>query len=94
MSRFVRGLISNIHLVGLHMSSPKFHGPVTSQIEILGHASVIGGERSHEHDWEGGADQDGLLCSQRRGESIEPLLLLIQATQVNSRPLPIGSFAA
>ena len=76
------------------MSSPKFLSPVTSQIEMLGHAPVVGGEGSHEHDGEGGTDQDGYLCSQRRGESIEPLLLLIQATQVNRQPLPIGSFTA
>ena len=37
---------------------------------------------------------DGSLCSQTGGESIEPLLLLIQATQVNRRLLPIGSFTA
>ena len=75
------------------MSSPKFLSPVTSQIEMLGHASVVGGEGSHEHDGEDGADRDGSLCSQRRGESIEPLLL-IQAIQVNGQPLPIGSFTA
>ena len=93
MSRIVSGLISNIHLVRLHMSSPKFLSPVTSQIEMLGHTSDISGERSHEHDEEGGADQDGSLCSQRGRESIEPLLL-IQVTQVNGQPLPIGSFTA
>ena len=61
---------------------------------MLGHASVISGEGSLEHDGEDGTDWDGLLCSRRRGESIEPLLLLIQATQVNGQPLPIGSFTA
>ena len=76
------------------MSSPKFLTPKTSQIEMLGHASVIVGERSWECDEEGGADQDGSLCSQRGRESVEPLLLLIQATQVNGQPLPIGSFTA
>ena len=76
------------------MSSPKFLSPVTSQKEMLGHASVISGEGSLEHDGEDGTDWDGLLCSQRRGEAIEPLLLLIQATQVNGQPLPIGSFTA
>ena len=65
------------------MSSPKFLSPITSQIEMLGHASVIGGERSHEHDGKGDVDQDRLYCSWRGGESVEPLLLLIQATQVN-----------
>ena len=65
------------------MSSPKFLSPGTSQIEMLGHTSVNMGERSQEHDEEGGADQDGSLCSQRRRESVEPLLLLIPATQVN-----------
>ena len=76
------------------MSSPKFLTPRTSQIEMLGHTSVSMGERSREHVEEGGADQDGSLCSQRGRESVEPLLLLIQATQVNGQPLPIGSFTA
>ena len=61
---------------------------------MLGHASVLSGEGSRECDGESGADRDGSLCSQRRGESVEPLLLLIQATQVNGQPLPIGSFTA
>ena len=61
---------------------------------MLGHASVVSGEGSHECDGESGVDRDGSLCSQRRGESIEPLLLLIQTTQVNGHPLPIGSFTA
>ena len=65
------------------MSSPKFLSPETSQIEMLGHASVSVEERSQERDEEGGVDQDGSLCSQRGRESVEPLLLLIQATQVN-----------
>ena len=43
---------------------------------------------------EGGTDHNGSLCSQCGGEPIEPLLLLIQATQVNGHPLPIGSFTA
>ena len=90
----MRGLLSNIHLVGSHMSSPKFLSPITSQTEMLGHTSVVSGEGSCEHDGEGAADWDGSLCSQRGGESIEPLLLLIQATQVNGQPLPIGSFTA
>ena len=42
----------------------------------------------------GGADHNGSLCSRCGGESIEPLLLLIQATKVNGCPLPIGSFTA
>ena len=65
------------------MSSPKFLSPKTSQIEMLGHASVVVGERSRKCDEEGGMDQDGSLCSQRGRESIEPLLLLIQATQAD-----------
>ena len=40
------------------------------------------------------ADHNGSLCSWCGGESTEPLLLLIQATQVNGHPLPIGSFTA
>ena len=90
----MRGLISNIHLVRSHMFSPKFLSPVTSQTEMLQHAPVVSREGSREHDGEGGVDQDGSLCSQRRGESVEPLLLLIQATQVSRQPLPIGSFTA
>ena len=90
----MRGLISNIHLVGSHMSNPKFLSPITSQTGMLGHDSVVSGEGSHEHDGEGDADQDELLCSQRKWESIEPLLLLIQATKVNGQPIPIGSFTA
>ena len=76
------------------MSSPKFLSPEISQIEMLGHTSVSVGERSWDCDEEGGADQDGSLCGQRGRESIEPLLLLIQATQVNGQPLPIGRFTS
>ena len=94
MHRFVRGLVLNIHLARLQMSSPKFLSPVNSQTEMLGHISTISGDGGHEHEGEGGADHNGSLCSQCGGESIEPLLLLIQATQLNGHPLPIGSFTA
>ena len=47
----------------------------------------------HEQGREGNANE-GSLCRQGRRESVEPLLLLIQATQVNGCPLPIGSFTA
>ena len=87
MHRFVRGLV-------LLMSSPKFLHPVNSQTEMLGHISTISGDRGCEHEGEGGADHNGSLCSRCRGESIEPLLLLIQVTEVNGCPLPIGSFTA
>ena len=92
MHRFVRGLVSNIRLARSHMSSPKFLSPVNSQIEMFGHISTISGDGGHEHEGEGGADHNGLMCSWCRGESIEPLLLLIQETQVNGHPLPVGSF--
>ena len=36
----------------------------------------------------------GSCCEQNGGKTVEPLLLLIQATQVNGWPLPIGSFTA
>ena len=61
---------------------------------MLGHISSLSGGGGREHEGEGGADHNGSLCSQCRGESIEPLLLLIQATQVNGCPHPIGSFTA
>ena len=95
MIRFVRGLVSNIHLVRSHMSSPKFLGPINSQIEMLGHLLTLSGDggcKGCENEGEGGTDHNGSLCIWHVGESIEPLLLLIQATQVNGYPLPIGSF--
>ena len=92
MHRFVRGLVSNIHLARLHVSSPKFLSPVNSQTEMLGHISTISGGGGHEHEGESGTDHNGSLCIWHGGEFIEPLLLLIQATQVNGHPLPIGSF--
>ena len=97
MIRFVRGLVLNIHLVRSHMFSPKFLSPIHSQIDMFGHiltSSGDGGHEGHENEGEGGADQNGSLFSWCGGESIEPLLLLIQATQVNRCPLPIGSFTA
>ena len=78
MHRFVRGLVSNVHLASLHMSSPKFFSPVNSQNEMLVHISTISGDSGHEHEGEGGADHNGSLCSWHGGECIELLLLLIQ----------------
>ena len=80
MHRFVRVLVSNVHLARLHMSSPKFLSPVNSQTKMLGHISTISGHGGCEHEGEGGADHNGSLCSWCGGESIEPLLILIQAT--------------
>ena len=87
MHRVVIGLILNVHLVRLHVSSPKFLSPVTSQTEMLGYSSTVNGDGSHEREGEGGTDHNGLLCSRHGVESIEPLLLLIQATQVNGHPV-------
>ena len=61
------------------MSSPKFLSLVTSQTEMLRYSSIVNEDGSHEHEGEGGADHNGSLCSWHGGESIEPLLLLIQA---------------
>ena len=94
MNRFVRGLISNAHLARSQMSSPKFLSPINSQSEILGHVPTIEGNLGHKDEGEGGVDQNGSLCGRREWESVEPLLLLIQVTQVNGCPLPIGSFTA
>ena len=54
----------------------------------------MGGENGHEQEGEVNANNGGSLCGQGRRESVEPLLLLIQVTQVNGHPLPIGSFTA
>ena len=94
MLRFVRGLISNVHLVRSHMSRPKFFSPTNSQSEMLGHIPIVEGNVGHEDEGEGSADQDGSLCGRREQEPAKPLLLLIQVMQVNGRPLPIGSFTA
>ena len=76
------------------MSSPKFHSSSQSQTEMLGHSFSMGGGNSREQEGEGNANNGGSLCGQGRRESIKPLLLLIQVTQVNGHPLPIGSFTA
>ena len=76
------------------MPSSKFLSLVNSQTEMLGHISTMNGDGGHEHEGEGGTDHNGSLCSWHGGESIEPLLLLIQATQVIRFPLPVGSFTA
>ena len=94
MNRFVRGLISNVHLARLQMSSPKFLSPINSQSEMLGHIPTMEENLGRENEGEGGMDQNGSLCGRWEWESVEPLLLLIQATQVNGCPLLIGSFSA
>ena len=76
------------------MSSPKFFSPANSQSEMLGHIPIVEGNAGCEDEGEGGADQDGSLCGRWQWGPVEPLLLLIQVTQVNGHPLPIGSFTA
>ena len=79
------------------MSSPKFLSPIQSQVKMLGHISTSSGDggcEGCENEGEGGVYQNESLCSWCGGESIEPLLLLIQVTQVNRCLLPIGSFTA
>ena len=61
---------------------------------MLGHIPNIEGNLGCEDEGKGGVDQSGSLCGRQKWESVEPLLLLIQATQVNGCPLPIGSFTA
>ena len=74
-------------------STPKFHSPSCAQSEMLGHVFTMSSDDGHEQGREGNANE-GSLCGQGRRESVEPLLLLVQATQVNGHPLPIGSFTA
>ena len=62
MNRFVRGLILNVHLARLHMSSPKFFSPTNSQSEMLGHIPTIEENLGHENEEEEGTDQNGSLC--------------------------------
>ena len=76
------------------MSSPKFYSPTHSQSEMLGHIPTMEGNLGHENEREGGMDQNESLCEKWEREPVEPLLLLIQVTQVNGRPLSIGSFTA
>ena len=94
MHRLVRGVVSNRILAAPLMSSPIFHSPVQSQTEMLGQSFSTGGDNGCEQDGEGNAVNGGSCRRQNGGETVEPLLLLIQATQVNGRPLPIGSFTA
>ena len=61
---------------------------------MFGHVPTMEGNLGHENEGEGGMDQNGSLCGRQELESVEPLLLLKQATQVNGHPLPIGSFTA
>ena len=76
------------------MSSPKFYSPTHSQSEMLGHIQDIEGNLGHGNEGEGGGDQHESLCKRWEREPVEPLLLLVQVTQVNGQPLPIGSFTA
>ena len=74
-------------------NTPKFHSPSHAQSEMLGRVFTMSGADGHKQGREGNANE-GSLCGLGRRESVEPLLLLIQATQVNGHPLPIGSFTA
>ena len=76
------------------MSSPEFLSHINSQSEMLGHIPTMEENLGHKNEGDGGVDQNGSLCGRQEWESVEPLLLLIQATQVNGHPLPIGSFTA
>ena len=76
------------------MSSPKFFSPANSQSEMLGHIPITEGNLGCKNEGEGGTDQDGSLCGRQEWEPVEPLLLLIQVTQLNGHQLPIGSFTA
>ena len=94
MIRFVRGLILNEYLARLHMSSPKFYSPTHFQSEMLGHIPNMEGNLGHKSEREGEMDHNESLCKRQEREPVEPLLLLIQVTQVNGQPLSIGSFTA
>ena len=61
---------------------------------MLGHIPTIEENLGHENEGEWGTDQNGSLCEKQEWEPVEPLLLLIQVTQVNGCPLPIDSFTA
>ena len=61
---------------------------------MLGHIPTKEENLGHENEGEGGTEQNGSWCGRGEWESVEPLLLLIQATQVNEHPLLIGSFTA
>ena len=71
------------------MSSPKFYSPTNSQTEMLGP-----NQNSGDNDEEGGTGLNEATCQRREQGVIEPLLLLVQVTQADGLPLPVGSFTA
>ena len=71
------------------MSSPKFYSPTHSQTEMLGLNQNLGG-----NEGEGGTGPNKSACRRQEQEALEPLLLLVQVTQANGLPLPVGSFTA
>ena len=46
------------------------------------------------NEGEGGAGLNKYACRRWEQEPMEPLLLLVQVTQANGRPLPVGRFTA
>ena len=71
------------------MSSPKFYSPTHSQTEMLVLNQNLGG-----NEGEGGTGPNESACRRWEREVLEPLLLLVQVTQANGLPLPVGSFTA
>ena len=71
------------------MSDPKFYSPTHSQTDMLGQNQNLG-----ENEGERGAEQNESVCGRWERELTEPLVLLIQVTQANGQPLPIGIFTA
>ena len=71
------------------MSSLKFYSPTHSQTEMHGLNQNLGG-----NEGEGGTGPNKSACRRREWEVLEPLLLLVQVTQANGLPLPVGSFTA
>ena len=71
------------------MSSPKFYSPTHSQTEMLGINQNLGG-----NEGKGGTGPNKSMCRRREWEALEPLLLLVQVTQANGLPFPVGSFTA
>ena len=56
---------------------------------MLGLNQNLGG-----NEGEGGTGPNESMCRRREREALEPLLLLVQVTQANGLPLPVGSFTA
>ena len=54
---------------------------------MLGQSQNLGG-----NDKERGAESNKSACRRQEWEASEPLLLLVQVTQANGLPLPVGSF--